>query len=67
MTRGINDGERVQLKGDWWLKKRRWIGGGFGALGYNLEALGVVEINGGSEGYGSRIERVMFDGDGRRR
>ncbi|KAK8479900.1 hypothetical protein V6N11_084028 [Hibiscus sabdariffa] len=53
---GIDDGEWVQLKGDWWLKKRRRISGGYGALGYDLEVSGVVEINGGNEGYGGCIE-----------
>ncbi|KAK8685276.1 hypothetical protein V6N13_041281 [Hibiscus sabdariffa] len=43
-------------QGDWWLKKRRRIAGGFGALGYDLEASGVVEINGGSKSYGGWIE-----------
>ncbi|KAK8498638.1 hypothetical protein V6N13_028946 [Hibiscus sabdariffa] len=56
VAKGIDDGQRVQLKGNWWLKKRMQIGGGFGALGYDLEASGVVEINGGSEGYGGWIE-----------
>ncbi|KAK9003594.1 hypothetical protein V6N11_084234 [Hibiscus sabdariffa] len=52
----FGNGQVGCLKGRLVVEEKKAGGGGFGAVGYDLEASGVVEINGSNAGYEGWIE-----------